>query len=211
MQYVASEMQKDDHFRVKKIPLLIGGAHLQPRAHGGEDRAPLRGAGGLRADASRSVSVAQSLLSEQAAKYIAEVNADYDKVRELHANKKQVPLWPLAKARANKTPVDWSGYSRPAEVHRPARSRNYDLAELARYIDWGRSSRPGPGGPLPRHPEGRVVGAEAVRVFSDGQRMLKRLIEGRWLTASAVMGFWPANTVNDDDIQLYADAASSRC
>jgi 5-methyltetrahydrofolate--homocysteine methyltransferase len=55
-----------------------------------------------------------------------------------------------------------------------------------------------------------VVGAEAVRVFSDGQRMLKRLIEGRWITANAVMGFWPANTVRDDDIELYADESRTQ-
>jgi 5-methyltetrahydrofolate--homocysteine methyltransferase len=55
-----------------------------------------------------------------------------------------------------------------------------------------------------------VVGTEAVRVYADGQRMLKRLIEGRWLTANAVMGFWPANSVNDDDIELYADESRSQ-
>ena len=85
-------------------------------------------------DASRSVSVAQSLLSdEQAAKYIAEVNADYDKVRAQHASKKQVPLWPLAKARANKTPVDWANYTPPKPKFIGRRVfKNYDLAELAK-------------------------------------------------------------------------------
>src|SRR5688572_18091181 len=108
MQYVASEMQKDEHFRVKKIPLLIGGATTS-RVHTAVKIAPhYEGPVVYVPDASRSVSVAQSLLSEQAARYIAEVNADYDKVRHQHANKKQVPLWPLAKARAHTTPNDWS-------------------------------------------------------------------------------------------------------
>jgi 5-methyltetrahydrofolate--homocysteine methyltransferase len=90
--------------------------------------------------------------------------------------------------------------------------KNFDLAELARYIDWGPFFQTWDlAGPFPAILKDEIVGAEAVRVLSDGQRMLKRLIEGRWLTANAVMGFWPANSVNDDDIQLYTDeSASSR-
>ncbi|HEY0823050.1 MAG TPA: vitamin B12 dependent-methionine synthase activation domain-containing protein, partial [Ramlibacter sp.] len=212
MQYVASEMQKDEHFRVKKIPLLIGGATCS-RVHTAVKIAPhYEGPVVYVPDASRSVSVASSLLSEQAAKYIAEVNADYQKVRELHASKKQVPLWPLAKARANKTPIDWSHYvpPRPKFIGRRV-FRNYDLAELARHIDWGPFFQTWDlAGRFPDILKDEVVGAEAVRVYSDAQRMMKRLIEGRWLTANAVMGFWPANTVNDDDIQLYADESRTQ-
>lgn len=212
MQYVASEMQKDEHFRVKKIPLLIGGATCS-RVHTAVKIAPhYEGPVVYVPDASRSVSVASSLLSEQAAKYIAEVNADYDKVRELHANKKQAVLWPLAKARANKTPVDWSGYvpPRPKFIGRRV-FKNYDLAELARHIDWGPFFQTWDlAGRFPDILKDEVVGAEAVRVFSDAQRMMKRLVENRWLTANAVMGFWPANTVNDDDIQLYADESRTQ-
>ncbi|MFL6691352.1 MAG: dihydropteroate synthase, partial [Ramlibacter sp.] len=106
MQYVAGEMQKDEHFRIRKIPLLIGGATTS-RVHTAVKIAPhYEGPVVYVPDASRSVGVAQNLLSEQATRFIAEVEADYVKVRELHANKKQVPLWPLAKARANRTPVD---------------------------------------------------------------------------------------------------------
>jgi 5-methyltetrahydrofolate--homocysteine methyltransferase len=152
------------------------------------------------------------LLSDQAAKYIAEVNADYEKVRFQHANKKQVPLWPLAKARANKTPVDWSGYTPPKPKFLGRRLfKNFDLAELAKYIDWGPFFQTWDlAGPFPAILKDEVVGTEAVRVYADGQRMLKRLIEGRWLTANAVMGFWPANTVNDDDIALYTDESRER-
>lgn len=212
MQYVASEMQKDEHFRVKKIPLLIGGATTS-RVHTAVKIAPrYEGPVVYVPDASRSVSVAQSLLSDQAAKYIAEINADYDKVRHQHANKKQVPLWPLAKARANKTPVDWSTYTPPKPKFIGRRIfRNFDLAELARYIDWGPFFQTWDlAGAFPGILKDEVVGAEAVRVYSDGQRMLKRLVEGRWLTANAVMGLWPANSVNDDDIQLYADESRSQ-
>jgi len=207
MQYVASEMQKDAHFRVKKIPLLIGGATTS-RVHTAVKIAPhYEGPVVYVPDASRSVGVAQSLLSEQAAKFIDEVSADYVRVRELHASKKQVPLWPLAKARANKTPIDWSNYTPPQPKFIGRRIfRNFDLAELARYIDWGPFFQTWDlAGAFPAILKDDVVGAEAVRVFSDGQRMLKRLVEGRWLTANAVMGLWPANSVNDDDIALYAD------
>jgi 5-methyltetrahydrofolate--homocysteine methyltransferase len=207
MQYVAGEMQKDEHFRIRKIPLLIGGATTS-RVHTAVKIAPhYEGPVVYVPDASRSVSVAQGLLSEQAAKYIAEVNADYDKVRHQHASKKQVPLWPLAKARANKTPVDWTDYTPPVPKFLGRRLfRNFDLAELAKHIDWGPFFQTWDlAGPFPAILKDEVVGTEAVRVYADGQRMLKRLIEGRWLTASGVMGFWPANTVNDDDIALYTD------
>jgi len=84
--------------------------------------------------------------------------------------------------------------------------RNFDLGQLARYIDWGPFFQTWDlAGAFPAILKDEVVGAEAVRVYGDGQRMLKRLIEGRWLTANAVVGFWPANAVNDDDIQLYTD------
>jgi 5-methyltetrahydrofolate--homocysteine methyltransferase len=207
MQYVAGEMQKDEHFRIRKIPLLIGGATTS-RVHTAVKIAPhYDGPVVYVPDASRSVSVAQGLLSEQASRYIAEVEADYDKVRHQHASKKQAPLWPLAQARANKTPIDWSGYTPPVPKFLGRRVfRNFDLAELAKYVDWGPFFQTWDlAGAFPAILKDEVVGSEAVRVYADGQRMLKRLIEGRWLTASGVMGFWPANTVDDDDIALYTD------
>jgi 5-methyltetrahydrofolate--homocysteine methyltransferase len=138
---------------------------------------------------------------------VAEVNADYDKVRTQHANKKQVPLWPLAKARANKTPVDWSAYQ-PAVPRALGRRvfKNFDLTELAKYIDWGPFFQTWDlAGPYPAILTDEVVGVEASRVFADGQAMLKKIIEGRWLTASGVMALLPANSVNDDDIEFYTD------
>jgi 5-methyltetrahydrofolate--homocysteine methyltransferase len=133
-------------------------------------------------------------------------------VRTQHANRKQVPLWPLAKARANKTAIDWSGYRPPRPKFIGRREfRNFDLAELAKYIDWGPFFQTWDlAGRFPDILKDEVVGTEAVRVYADGQRMLKRLIEGRWLTANAVMGFWPANTVGDDDVELYTDESRSR-
>ena len=209
MQYVAGEMQKDDFFRMRKIPLLIGGATTS-RVHTAVKISPhYEGPVVYVPDASRSVSVAQSLLSDNAAKYISELNTDYDKVRLQHANKKQIPMWLLEKARANKTPITWSNYTPPKPKFTGKRLfRNFDLTELARYIDWGPFFQTWDlAGPFPAILKDEVVGAEAVRVFSDGQRLLKRLIEGRWLTANAVVGLYPANSVNNDDIAIYTDAS----
>jgi 5-methyltetrahydrofolate--homocysteine methyltransferase len=211
MQYVAGEMQKDDYFRIKKIPLLIGGATTS-RVHTAVKIAPhYEGPVVYVPDASRSVSVAQGLLSDQATKYIDEVNADYDKVRLQHANKKQVPMWPLAKARANKTLINWAGYTPPVPKFIGRRVfKNFDLTELAKYIDWGPFFQTWDlAGPFPAILKDEVVGAEAVRVFADGKRMMQRLIEGRWLSANGILAFYPANTVNDDDIEIYTDESRS--
>ncbi|MEY2810025.1 MAG: methionine synthase, partial [Pseudomonadota bacterium] len=207
MQVVASEMQKDDHFRLRKIPLLIGGATTS-RVHTAVKISPhYEGPVVYVPDASRSVSVAQSLLSEQASQYIADIKADYEQVRQLHANKKQTPMLNLAQARANATPMDWSGYAPPAPKFIGRRVfKNFDLAELEKYIDWGPFFQTWDlAGPYPAILKDEVVGAEAVRVLSDGRRMLKRLIEGRWLTAQAVIGLYPANS-QGDDIVLWQDA-----
>ena len=207
MQYVAAEMQKDEHFRVRKIPLLIGGATTS-RVHTAVKIAPhYEGPVVYVPDASRSVSVAQNLLSEQAAHYIDELKADYERVRQQHASKKQQVLWPIAKARANKTPIDWAGYQPPKPKFIGRRVfKNFDLAELARYIDWGPFFQTWDlAGPFPAILKDEIVGTEAQRVFSDGKRMLQRLMEGRWLTANAVLGLYPANSVHDDDIELYTD------
>ena len=206
MQYVAAEMQKDDHFRLRKIPLLIGGATCS-RVHTAVKIAPhYEGPVVYVPDASRSVSVAQSLLSDNAAKYIAELNLDYDKVRLQHANKKQTPMWPLAKARANATKMDWSQYMPPVPKFIGRRLfKNFDLTELAKFIDWGPFFQTWDlAGPFPQILKDEVVGTEAVRVYADAKRMLQRLIEGRWLTANAVIGLYPANSVGDD-IEIYRD------
>ncbi|WP_460565391.1 methionine synthase [Hydrogenophaga aquatica] len=207
MQYVAGEMEKDPHFRERGIPLLIGGATCS-RVHTAVKIAPnYSGPVVYVPDASRSVGVAQSLLGDGKDSYLTELRTDYDKVRTQHANKKQVPLWPLAKARANKTPLDWSAYAPVAPKFTGRRVfKNFDLAELEKYIDWGPFFQTWDlAGPYPAILDDEVVGEQAKRVFADAQAMLKKIVEGRWLTANAVVGLYPANTVNDDDIELYAD------
>ena len=208
MQYVAGEMQKDEFFRSKKMPLMIGGATTS-RVHTAVKIAPhYEGPVVYVPDASRSVSVAQGLLSEQAAKYIAELNADYAKVREQHANKKQTPLVKLHEARANAAVVEWDTYkpTKPKFIGKRV-FKNFDLAELEPFIDWAPFFQTWDlAGPFPAILEDDVVGDEAKKVFADGQAMLKKIIEGRWLTANAVVGLYPAQRVGDD-IVLYADEA----
>ncbi len=212
MQHVAGEMQRDDYFRLKKIPLLIGGATCS-RVHTAVKIAPhYDGPVVYVPDASRSVGVCAELLSdERAARYIAEVEADYERVRVLHANKKVTPLVSLAQARANKTPIDWAAHALPAPKFIGRRLfRNQDLAELAACIDWGPFFQTWDlAGRFPEILRDEVVGAEAQRVFSDGKRLLQRLIEGRWLQASGVITLLPANTVDDDTIEVYRDETRS--
>ncbi|MDE2413518.1 MAG: methionine synthase [Comamonadaceae bacterium] len=208
MQYVAGEMHKDDYFRIKKIPLLIGGATCS-RVHTAVKIAPhYEGPVVYVPDASRSVSVAQSLLGEGKDNYLAEVQADYDHVRELHAKKKKVPLWPIAKARANATSLDYAPVVPRALGRRVF--KNFDLAELVPFLDWGPFFQTWDlAGAFPAILDDEVVGTEARKVYADGQAMLQKIVAGRWLTANGVMGLFPANRVGDD-IEFYTDETRSQ-
>ncbi len=213
MAYVASEMQRDDYFRERQTPLLIGGATTS-RVHTAVKIAPFYdGPVVYVADASRSVSVAQNLLSDEAAAgYIAGLKTEYERVRDQHANKRAQPLVSLAQARANKPAIDWAAYNAPKPKFIGRRLfKNFDLAEIAKYIDWQPFFQTWDlHGSFPAILSDAVVGDSATRVFADGQAMLKRVIEGRWLQANAVVGFYPANTINDDDIEVYDDETRSR-
>ena len=210
MQHVAAEMQRDDYFRLRKMPLLIGGATTS-RVHTAVKIAPhYDGPVVYVPDASRSVGVCSDMLNdERAAAFIAELNADTIRVRERHANRPAVPLVSLAQARANKARIDWSAYT-PAVPKFIGRRvlRNQDLGEIAACIDWAPFFQTWDlAGAYPAILTDDVVGESARRVLGDGQRMLKRLIEGRWLTANGAVALYPANTVGDDDIEIYADAS----
>ena len=211
MQHVAAEMQRDPYFRERGTPLLIGGATTS-RVHTAVKITPhYAGPIVYVPDASRAVGVCAELLSDdRAAAYIETLNADYQRVRELHANRKATPLVTLAEARANKALMDWSQPPvKPRFLGRRV-MKQYDLAELAQCIDWGPFFQTWDlAGPYPAILDDPVVGVEARKVLADGQAMLKRIIDGRWLQANAVLGFWPANTVDDDVIEVYADETRS--
>ncbi|MCK9511114.1 MAG: methionine synthase [Pigmentiphaga sp.] len=210
MAHVASEMQRDPWFRDRKVPLLIGGATTS-RVHTAVKIAPhYDGPVVYVPDASRAVGVAQNLMSDRRDEYLAQLAEDYQKVRERHANRRTVPLIPLADARANRQATDWSAYQplRPKFLGRRT-FKQYDLAEIARYLDWTPFFQTWDlHGGFPGILDDAVVGEEAHRVYADGQDMLRRIIDGRWLTANGVLAFYPANSVGDD-IEIYTDDSRS--
>ena len=207
MAYVASEMQRDEYFRTRKIPLMIGGATTS-RVHTAVKIAPhYDGPVIYVPDASRSVGVAQNLVSETANTYLQDLAVEYEEVRQRHAGKKALPLVSLAQARAAKPKIDWHAYTPPRPKFIGRRLfKNYDLSELAQFIDWTPFFQTWSlFGQFPAILDDKVVGEQARKVYADGQAMLKKIVEGRWLTANGVLGFFPANTVNDDDIEVYRD------
>src|SRR6266581_1858479 len=203
MAHVAHEMQRLG----MRQPLLIGGATTS-RVHTAVKIAPNYGGVTVYVpDASRAVGVASHLLSDEHKEaYVAEVAADYDRVRSQHAAKKGPALIPLAKARANAFKADWTRYIPPKPAFSGRREiRHVDLAELARYIDWGPFFQTWElSGPFPAILDDAIVGEAARNVFEEGRAMLKRVVDGRWLTANAVIALPPANAVGDD-IEFYAD------
>ncbi len=213
MAHVAKEMQRDPWFRERKIPLLIGGATTS-RAHTAVKIAPnYEGPVIYVPDASRSVSVAQSLLTDETReRYLAEIALDYERIRTQHAGKKALPMLTLADARRNKMHLPFDGEFAPVKPKFIGRRhfRNLDLAVLANYIDWGPFFQTWDlAGPFPAILTDPVVGESASNVYQEGQALLKKIIEGRWLTASGVMAILPANSVNDDDIEVYTDETKS--
>jgi 5-methyltetrahydrofolate--homocysteine methyltransferase len=129
-------------------------------------------------------------------------------VRNQHANKKGVPMLSLAAARANKAQLEFSGSNAPVKPKFIGRRtfKNIDLALIAEYIDWGPFFQTWDlAGFYPAILQDKIVGEAATKVLAEGQAMLKQIIEGRWLTANGVIALLPANSVNDDDIEIYTD------
>jgi len=211
MTYVAQEMQKDEYFRSRKTPLMIGGATTS-RVHTAVKIAPhYEGPVIYVPDASRSVSVASNLLSDESAtRYLDSIKEEYERVRQQHANKKATPLVTLEEAQKNAEIIDWEQMeiTTPKFIGRRV-FKNYDLAEIAKYIDWTPFFQTWDlAGKFPQILTDEVVGDSATKVYADAQKMLERVIQGRWIQAHAVMGLYPANQVGDD-IVLYADETRS--
>jgi 5-methyltetrahydrofolate--homocysteine methyltransferase len=206
MAHNAREMQRAG----MTIPLLVGGATTS-RVHTAVKIAPhYAGPVVWVPDASRCVGVCSSLLSDEQRKgYVNDLAADYERIREQHAGKKGPELITLAAARANALVTDWKKYVPPRpEMLGVKLLKNYDLAEIARHIDWGPFFQTWDlAGPYPAILDDAVVGEEARKVFADGKAMLKKVIDGRWLTANGVFGLFPAARVDHEDIAIYADEA----
>jgi len=202
MAHVAKEMQRQDF----RIPLLIGGATTS-RAHTALKIEPnYKSACVWVKDASRAVGVAQSLVSKElVAGFLAKVRAEYAEVRERHKDRGPgKKLVSLEHARAQRFDGDWTDYTPPAP-RTPGTTLfdDYPLEELRAYIDWTPFfSAWELSGHYPAILEDAVVGAQARELFDDAQAMLDKLIAGKWLTARAVIGLWPANCVGDD-VEIY--------
>jgi 5-methyltetrahydrofolate--homocysteine methyltransferase len=207
MCHVAAEMEREG----MDLPLLIGGATTS-RLHTAVKISPnyARSQAIYVTDASRAVGVVSGLMSkEERPKRIAKVREEYKTVAESYARgQAEKSRVPLAQARANHLKLDWKGYTPPKPSFLGTRSfKTYDLGELARYIDWTPFFQAWElKGQYPRILEDDKYGEAARPLFDDAQAMLKQLIEEKWLTANAVVGLWPANSVGDD-IELYADEA----
>ncbi len=207
MSHIAAEMQRQGFADGEAIPLLIGGATTS-RAHTAIKIAPhYSGPVVYVPDASRAVGVVTKLLSDvQRDGYIAEVAVDYERLREQHGTKRGVQLVPYATAAANHAKLDFASYTPPKPAVIGLRAlRNMDLAKLVAYIDWAPLFQTWDlAGSYPAILDDAIVGATARQVFDDAQAMLKKIVEGRWLTAHGVFGIWPAAR-RDDDIVIYAD------
>ena len=206
MTRVAAEMQRQGF----TLPLLIGGATTS-RVHTAVKIAPNYTSGPVIyvSDASRSVGVCQNLVSEDGAeRYVAEVRADAERVRRQHAEKRGPELVTLAQARENRTRIDWDRFeATPPKFIGRRVFRNYDLAQVARYVDWGPFFQTWDlAGPYPAILADPVVGEPARQVLDEGRRMLERIVAERWLAANAAVAFHPAAAVGDD-IEIYRDAS----
>ncbi len=207
MVHIGKEMERLGF----ELPLLIGGAttsqihtsvKIDPQYHG-----PVM----YVADASRAVGVAGTLLSEdKRGEFIAQTKTRYRELREQRAaqqqDRNQVSL---NAARANKFATDWNAYVpvKPSFTGLKVFD-DYSLAELVDYIDWGPFFKAWElTGKFPKILDDAVVGEEATRLFNDANEMLKRIVNEKWLQARAVVGIFPANTINDDDIELYSSDA----
>lgn len=203
MVHVAHEMKR----RNMKLPLLIGGATTS-RMHTAVKIAPQYDDGVVHVlDASRSVTVAGSLLSEeQKAPFLLDIKKEYEKLQVDFGNKKTVKNYlPFAEAQKNGAAIDWSGHKPVTPSFTGTKTFDgYDLAEIARYIDW----QPffiawEMHGKFPAILTDSVIGTEATKLYNDAQELLQQIISEKWLNAKGAIGFWPAERTAPDTVSLY--------
>jgi len=205
MVHVAKEMQRLGY----KQPLLIGGATTSPAHTAVKIDPQYAGAVVYVKDASRSVGVCQQLvtLSTRDA-YVSNIKAENEVRREQHRNKSaKSPQLSLQQARAKKLKIDWAGYSPPAPTFLGVRSfEDYPLEELVPYIDWMPFFNAWEfAGKFPEILSDQIIGEAASSLYKDARQMLETLVKEKWLRARVAVGFFPANSSGDDDIEVYAD------
>ena len=202
MVHVAHEMKR----RGITLPLMIGGATTS-RMHTAVKIAPQYDDGVVHVlDASRSVTVAGSLLSkEQKSAFLQNLKAEYDQLVVDFGNKKSTKQYlRFEEAQKNGAVIDWANYKPVAPTFTGTKILdNYPLAEIAEYIDW----QPffiawEMHGKFPAILTDSVIGTEATKLYNDAKKLLQQIIDEKWLTAKGVAGFWPANKVDDDTIDV---------
>lgn len=210
MVHVAHEMKR----RNMKQPLLIGGATTS-RMHTAVKIAPQYDNGVVHVlDASRSVTVAGNLLSdEQKKNFLENLGKEYDGLRESFGKKKGTKAYlPYEAAVANKTKIDWSSY----QPVKPATDgvkvfKNFDLATIAEYIDWGPFFIAWEmHGKFPDILSDKIVGTEATKLYNDAKKLLQKIVEEKWFTADGVIGFWPAASNDQDTITVQSNKGEVR-
>jgi 5-methyltetrahydrofolate--homocysteine methyltransferase len=202
MVHVAHEMKR----RGMTQPLMIGGATTS-RMHTAVKIEKQYDHGVIHVlDASRSVAVAGSLLSkDQKPGFLQQVKTEYEKLRmEFESKKSSKEYLRFSEATANRTNLNWSAYQPVAPSFTGTRRfRQYDLAEIAAYIDWSPFFIAWEmGGRFPDLLEDAVIGAEATRLYEDAQKLLQQIIREKWLEAHGVIGFWPANSNGADTVSV---------
>ena len=204
MVYLAKELDKLN----VQIPIMIGGATTS-RAHTAVKIAPQYKATVVHVnDASRAVTVAGNLLNtETKEKYTQDIRTEYDALREGYLNRsRDKNFLTIEQARANKLQLDWSTYAPIQPNFIGTKTVEVAIADLVDYIDWTPFFNSWElYGKYPAILTDEVVGEQATSLFADAQKMLTQLIDENWLTAKGILGIFPANTINDDDIQLTTD------
>ena len=206
---VAAEMKREG----LTMPLLIGGATTSP-VHTAVKIVPNYDGPIVHVnDASRAVGVATSLISDTGREeYVAGVAAEYEALRDRHANRdKTSRLQTLDAARAARHDIDWSQYKPTTPLFMGVKTFDaYDLSELVGRIDWTPFFRTWElKGNYPSILKDETHGEAARSLFADAEVMLKHIIEENWLIAKAVVGFFPANSIGHDDVELYGDDSRS--
>ncbi|GAA4313340.1 methionine synthase [Nibribacter koreensis] len=205
MVSVAREMERQNF----QVPLLIGGATTS-RAHTAVKIAPAyKGTVVHVLDASRSVPVVGNLLSpDNREKFALDMKAEYDEMREGYLSRqKEKKYLTLSQARANKLPIDWKA----EDIYQPAKTgvtvfKGFPLEELVPYIDWTPFFQTWElHGRFPKLLEDPLIGSEATKLYADAQALLKRIVDQKLLTANGIVGLFPANSIGEDDIEVYAN------
>ena len=210
MVRVASEMEREGF----EVPLLIGGATTS-RVHTAVKVEPAYSGATMHVlDASRSVGVVGKLLNENSrVGFIESVREEYARVRKSRSERKaKARILSIKEARKRKAVPDWSDYAPPAPRHVGTKVFNdYPIEELTQYIDWTPFFKVWElRGKYPQILEDELVGEQASSLFEDANCLLQRIVKERLLKARAVIGIFPANSIDDDDIEIYTDETRTK-